>query len=126
MSGLKVKDIFIDLTDFKPRQIVVPNLIPRNEETWTARFTAEDFKALWIRSRPPSNLCLVLRKVLIERFANSSPTLYSRSMSESMELMVDQNPLTGAFVFSAEDVVLGKPWPSDDHLLELDVLLKSG
>ncbi|KAI7832857.1 hypothetical protein BC939DRAFT_9268 [Gamsiella multidivaricata] len=34
MSGLKLKDIFIDPSDFKSRDLVVPNAFPREQDVW--------------------------------------------------------------------------------------------
>ncbi|KAI8598033.1 hypothetical protein EDD21DRAFT_356729 [Dissophora ornata] len=51
MSGLKVKDIFIDPNDFKPRDLAVPFSFPRDQERWMVRFTPEDFKTFWFQEQ---------------------------------------------------------------------------
>ncbi|KAF9079983.1 hypothetical protein BGX27_005820, partial [Mortierella sp. AM989] len=51
MSGLKLKDIFIDPNDFKPRDLVVPYPFPREQEVWMVRFAPEDFRAFWFQEQ---------------------------------------------------------------------------
>ncbi|KAG0018916.1 hypothetical protein BGZ82_000305, partial [Podila clonocystis] len=51
MSGLRVKDIFLDPKDFDPRQTIEPYPISREKETWTRSLSPDEFKSFWHQER---------------------------------------------------------------------------
>ncbi|KAI7821003.1 hypothetical protein BC939DRAFT_456824 [Gamsiella multidivaricata] len=51
MSGLRVKDILLDPSDFDPTTLYTPNVISHENEIWKAALSADDFKTFWHRER---------------------------------------------------------------------------
>lgn len=108
MSGLKVKDVFLDPKDFDPRQTITPYPISRENETWTQSLTPDEFKSFWHQER------------IAFQFEHRSEGGYNRAIptdkrdhllptyQSKQALLAGQRQTTGALCFAVGDTALAK------------------